>query len=320
MKTVKFIAFADLHVDIMFDSIKRVKAVIEAAKSENADFILNLGDILYPPNDFMVKHNVTLRKDKWFYCERDGEKREILAMLSGCGIPVYHVIGNHDSDANPKKVFCDYMGMAHNYYSFDVGGFHFAALDTSYIREKGIDIPYQERNVTEAGLYPCVSGEQLIWLKNDVLASGKPTVLLSHHPLYKGGVGNYEQVFETVREINSDKKLIRLCVNGHTHLDGLQTFSDIPCLDINSISHHWVGWEYRYARYSEKTEAEYPYISSVVPYKEPVLACIDISLDRAAVKGTSSVFAEPCPYTLGMKEDERHYICTAEIKDYEISL
>ncbi|MCL2604292.1 MAG: metallophosphoesterase [Defluviitaleaceae bacterium] len=300
--SVKFIAFADLHVDIMFDAVRRVRAVIEAAEKERADFILNLGDIMYPPNDFLIKNGVALRKDKWFYCERDEEKREILALLNGCGIPVYHVMGNHDSDACPKGVFVDFMGMPHTFHSFEVNGYLFAALDTS------------------EGPEPSISEGQLAWLEAEILSSGKPAILLSHHPLYEGGIENHDRVARFITRINADKKRVCLSINGHTHLDGMQYFAGVPCLDINSISCHWVGWEYRYARYDDATEKAYPYINCVVPYEEAVFACVTVSRGNASVKGTSGAFAEPCPYTLGMPESERHYICTAGITDREIPL
>ena len=52
-ESVTFAVFADLHVDIMHDSIARVQAVIGAAKQKGAQFLVHLGDLTYPEEEFM---------------------------------------------------------------------------------------------------------------------------------------------------------------------------------------------------------------------------------------------------------------------------
>jgi len=321
MNPEKFIIFSDLHVDIMHDSISRVEAVIKAAKAENAGCIINLGDILYPPNDFLIENGVQPQKDRWFYCERDEEKYKLRELFNNCGIPVYHVIGNHDSDACPKSVFVDFMGMKHNYYSFDRGDYHFVALDTSYIRNGSNDIPYQlyGEDKQPGSAYPCVPDEQLEWMKKDILASDKPTIILSHHPISRNeGIKNNDQVRRILNEINAGKKRIILCINGHAHLDGLMMLDGIPCLDVNSITCDYMGWEYRYKNFDDYIETNYPYISSVAPYKEAVFASITLAQDKIDVKGYSSEYIGPTPYELGLPKNERFYECTATIVDREI--
>ena len=305
-------------MDIMHDSIARIEKVIEAARAQKAGCIINLGDIMYPPNDFLLKNGVRPTPNKWFYCERDQEKYRLRDMLNNCGIPVYHVIGNHDSDACPKEVFVDFMGMEGNYYSFDLGDYHFVALDTSFIRVGNQDIPYQryaDREFNNAK-YPCVSEAQLEWLKKDVLASGKPTIILSHHPISRvEGIANFDRVREVLKDINAGQKRVILCINRHTHLDGLMHLDGIPCLDINSITCDWMGWEYRHKNFDDEIEEKYPYISSVAPYKEAVFACITLSPKGAEVKGYSSEYIGPTPYELGLPRHERAYECTAAILD-----
>ena len=320
METIKFMVFSDLHVDIMHDSIKRVKEVIRVAAAEKVDFILSLGDTLYPPNDVLLRNNVQIRKDRWFYCDRDTEKHELLDLMNKCGIPFYHVIGNHDSDCCPKKVFTDYMGMEHNYYCFDIKGLRFAAIDTSYIYYDGKYIPYENRNLEslENAIYPCVPEEQLEWLKKVTQTADKPVIVLSHHQLHGEGDGveNHERVKAVINKINRDKKRIILCLTGHSHLDGIQIHNGVPYIDINSLSCHWVGDLYTHDHYNNAEMAEaYPYMSSVAPYKSPVFACYTINREGISIKGYSSEIVGPSPYELGMQENSRHYTVTAAIAD-----
>ena len=170
--------------------------------------------------------------------------------------------------------------------------------------------------------YPCVSKEQLEWLKEDVIASGKPTIILTHHPVrpggYEKGIENYDEVRQVISQLNQDKKRIILFLCGHTHLDGLGWMDDIPQLDINSISCVWMGHEYLYKNYDDETEKNYPYISSVAPYQGPVFACITLSPDIIDVKGYSSDYVGPTPYELGLPMDDRFYECTPSVKDRRI--
>ena len=329
---MKFIIFADLHVDTMHDTVPRVKKMIETAQNEKADMIISLGDILYPPNDFMSARGIELRPDKWFYCERDEEKYEVRSLLKDCGIPVYHVTGNHDTDACTKKVFVEFMEMINNYYSFDhyvkTGkdseiDFHFVALDTSYIKVGDNYIPYEERNKDnyEDGKYPCVSEEQLDWLKRDVIAANKPTIILTHHSISrKNDVKNFDRVREAINELNADKQRVILCINGHSHLDGLEMLDGVPRLDINSCTHVWMGSSYVYRNFDDETEKKYPYLCNVAPYKEPVFACITLTKEAIEVKGYSSEFIGPTPYELGLPRDERYYEVTALTSDRIIPL
>ena len=320
---MKFIIFSDHHVDTMHDSVPRLKKIIDAARDEKADMIINLGDFLYPPNDFLTERGIAIHPDKWFYCDRDDEKYHVRSMLRECGIPVYHVIGNHDTDACTKKAYVDFMGMVHNYHSFNSGDYHFVAIDTSYIKVGEEYIPYEERNrdLFEDALYPCVSEEQLDWMRRDVLAADKPTIILTHHSISrKNDVVNFERVRQVINEINAGKQRIIMCINGHSHLDGLEIVDGVPALDINSSAHTWMGGEYVYRNFDDETEEKYPYLCNVAPYKEAVFACITMMPHEIHVKGYSSEFLGPTPYELGLPRDERYYEVTALTSDRVIPI
>jgi len=49
--SVVFGVFTDLHMDIMHDSLFRLRTFLNAAERCNVDFIVNLGDFSYPDRD-----------------------------------------------------------------------------------------------------------------------------------------------------------------------------------------------------------------------------------------------------------------------------
>ena len=46
---IKFGVCADLHIDIVPDSEKRLQAFLEECERQKTDFIIHLGDFCYPP-------------------------------------------------------------------------------------------------------------------------------------------------------------------------------------------------------------------------------------------------------------------------------
>ena len=106
-ESVTFAVFADLHVDIMHDSIARVQAVIGAAKQKGAQFLVHLGDLTYPEEEFMRERFGKTQSDMdpiAFRCTRNEEKREVMRLLRECGLPVWHTLGNHECDAGTKEM------------------------------------------------------------------------------------------------------------------------------------------------------------------------------------------------------------------------
>lgn len=97
-------------------------------------------------------------------------------------LPAYHLLGNHDAagwregDIPPDDprfgwgLLREKLGMESLYYSFNHGGWHFAALHNLTLTERG-------QYVSE---FP---DEQLAFLRDDLRANqGRPTILFGHFP------------------------------------------------------------------------------------------------------------------------------------------
>ena len=89
----------------------------------------------------------------------------------------YHVIGNHDVYNLDKAQYREILGIASTYYSFDAGGYHFIALDVQYTLD-GTDLAN-----TYTGVAGFVPPAEMDWLRADLAASERPTVVLVHQRL-----------------------------------------------------------------------------------------------------------------------------------------
>ncbi|MBI5870388.1 MAG: metallophosphoesterase [Actinobacteria bacterium] len=140
--------------------------------AEGLDLVLNAGDLIYGLPSDTLDQNVA-KYDGFF---------AVTAPLTA-SVPMYTAIGNHEyagsagSRAGYEQEFTlpvnngiDAATSGEHYYSFDNGDTHFVALST--------EIPGQEGMIT---------GNQRLWLTQDLVANNKPwTVIFMHRPLYSG--------------------------------------------------------------------------------------------------------------------------------------
>jgi predicted phosphodiesterase len=324
VKKTQFAVFADLHIDIMHDALIRLEKVIDTAREQRVDFIISLGDFTYPDNDYLEKRDFTNRDKKAFLCDRNQEKKKALEMLDNCGIPVYHVIGNHEADSCNKKITMEYLKMSKPYYSFDKNGSHFIVLDCNYIFDGQSYIDYELCNYHyyKNDQLPFLPPEEMEWLEKDIMSASGPCVIFSHQSLSDKvlGIQNREQVWELISRVNKDKKRVVLCLNGHSHIDGMSEHEGVPFLDINSISNIWLGRDYQFIRYSSEIDKKFPYIKSTAPYKDPLYAIVTIDKDSIKIEGTKSEFEGPSPYELGYPLSSSEFVSTPVISDRVLPL
>ena len=124
MKEVKFAVFTDLHYEHSPDGNDRLEFFIDKVKSEDIDFIVQLGDFCYPIE----------------------ENRSILSKFDSLKIPLYSVIGNHDSDVYSREMIKDFLYMNDYCYSFTSGHVKFIILDSCYIKTGDGCVPYSKKN------------------------------------------------------------------------------------------------------------------------------------------------------------------------------
>lgn len=195
---------ADIHQDIIHDAEGRIKVFINQMKSEEPDFIIQLGDFCHP-----IKDNKRFLK---IWDEFEGSK--------------HHVLGNHDMDLANKSETIKFWGMKDDYYSFDYKGFHFIILDANFIKKEGQSnfIDYANANFyLNHKERPWINDKQLLWLEKDLATSVLPTIVFSHQGLgnEKGGVVNKIEVQSILSNAkNSDESnKVLACINGHNHVD-----------------------------------------------------------------------------------------------------
>ena len=153
----------------MTNTEERLAAFTDAMNAWGADFVIELGDF--------VNGWVVLGADPG----DPARIPEILAwadvLYAGFEGPRYHVIGNHDVYNLDKEQYRSILGIESTYYSFDVGAYHFVVLDVQYA-EDGSDLAH-----TYTGVGGFVPEPQLEWLRADLAASDRPTVVFVHQML-----------------------------------------------------------------------------------------------------------------------------------------
>lgn len=169
--------------------------------------------------------------------------------------PVYHVLGNHDFDNLTREQFLPNItnGTADSkidwqktYYSFDTDNLHCVVLDADYT----VDAPHRPFDLkTDDNGDGSISGdeawwnwkdawvpqEELDWLAQDLAASSKPTIVLTHQTLYEeANAGSYAidlmvKNADAVRSVLEADGDVIAVFSGHHHAGGFQ--------EINGIGH-----------------------------------------------------------------------------------
>lgn len=317
---VRFAVIADLHVDIMPDAVSRMQAFCEAAVESRADFLLHLGDMMYPEEAFIAANapeSLEKRKKSWFICDRDDEKLAVKKLIADTGLPMYGTLGNHDMDSCTKATTCAYWGMPAPYYTFVEGGVRFLVLDTNFFRENGRLVDYAHCNYAHAQESAFLSPEELAWAEETIMASAEPCVLTAHsalgddilYPVNRG------ELWDMIARTNRDKRRVILALNGHNHVDGVSVRNGVPFISINSASNIWIGHDYDTVRYSETISRLYPHIKGTAPYRDALFAIFEITPEGIRVTGRQSGFVGPAPQALDFPEAKSFFDPCACIRD-----
>ena len=196
-KSLKFAVISDLHQDIMHDAPKRLTDFLQAAKDQEVDFIINLGD----------------------FCQVKKENAAIMKMWNGYDGEKHLALGNHDMDNCSKEEYIRFAGMPGRYYSFDKGDFHFIVLDPNHVYDGKKYIPYSHgKFYVDASKREFIDEEQMEWLKNDLRNTQKRCILFSHQCL-ENVVGNRTAVRAILEDENrrAGFRKVVAAFSGHSH-------------------------------------------------------------------------------------------------------
>lgn len=259
---IRFAVFTDLHYDHIPDGDRRIKEFLDAVRLKNPDFILSLGDLCYPA----------------------AENRKVIDALEQSGVPVYHTIGNHDTDQYSLEEVMDFLKIESSYYSFLIDDVKFIVLNTCYIRDGQKCVPFLKRNYDKTKqAYPWLPQVEADWLLQELESEDCYYVVFSHHSLANDfrdrGIANRE----AVRALLENRKVL-FCMNGHDHGDGCTIINGIPYITLNSMSYIWHGMKELYA-YDAKTHEKYPSLKNMILYQEPLHAFVEISDKEARITG-----------------------------------
>ena len=305
---ITFAIAGDPHSEIMHDGMKRMRKFLSAAREANADFIIHLGDLTYP-NDCTDTHCPVENMPENIYDAyvHSGEKdnESIIALFEGFEKPAYHVMGNHEFDfSSPEDVLRLYR-VPGLYYSFHVKGWHFIVLDGNFMRNAAGELEHYDR-----GQYfykrdlPYLPQEQLAWLEEELRANNEPVILFSHQPLYNqsGGIKNHRELAALIDSARAEGKDIRMCINGHLHLDILDDIGGILYYNVNSMSNQWVGKANSCpGRFSQEIERKNPSLQYVIPYEKAIYSIVTLDETGVSVKGVCSGYVQPGPRKMGYK-------------------
>lgn len=149
-------------------------------------------------------------------------------LLAQCGIPVHHIIGNHDTARLDIGELLTLLNRPSHFYSFDVTGAHVVILHTLY-RAGRVVLP----------------DEQVKWLRDDLAGTRLPALVCLHHSFADQDLrGNpwFEGAPEAcladnraeVRKVLRDAGNVIAVINGHLHWNHIDWHDGIPYITVQS--------------------------------------------------------------------------------------
>ncbi|MEX0793638.1 MAG: metallophosphoesterase [Pirellulaceae bacterium] len=188
------------------ESLAKLEEAGKAFAEHKPDFVVELGDFIDAAADVATEQRYL---------------KAIQAEFSQVAQDRHYVLGNHCVDTLTKEEFLGGVGQEKSYYSFDQAGHHFIVLDSCF-RSDGT--PYQRKNFTWTD--PNVSAEELEWLKADLAANDKPTIVFAHQRLdvsNSHGVKNAPAVREALEKSGN----VQVVFQGHSHKNELNEIGGI---------------------------------------------------------------------------------------------
>ena len=296
---VRFGVFADLHIDFIHDSRKRFDGFLSECRESEVDFCVQLGDFC-PPNGVNT-----------------ADKEYIIEQIKTSTIPFYHVLGNHDMDANCKIDVLKYIGASDAHNSFDYGGVHFVILDACYYQTGSEYINYNYGNYRELSgdvKIPVLPPSELAWLQSDLEQAKYPTIIFTHQSLIesRAGIQNTDEFRKVVASASND---VIFAVCGHEHVDRLEHKDGIWYLCLNSMSYYWAGSKYTHDTYPQEIVEKYDKLTKVFPYKGPLYAIVEVNDEGISVYGKQTSIVGATPKELQFEKKGLVDEITASIKD-----
>lgn len=298
---IKIGLVADLHHALIHNGMQRLNQFLEAARKADVDFIMELGDFHILAYDDQTESGKHARfTDRQIY-----NKFAFLRRFNSFEKPAYHTLGNHDCDYYTYTETLKLYGMENNYYSFHKKGWHFIVLDGNYFMDDdGNYVHYSKgQYFKQRGKLPYISPDQLEWLDKELSETNEPVIIFSHQPLfnYQACIRNVDAFQAVLKKAKDNGKNIRMCVNGHIHIDDLDEIDGTMYYNVNSMSlGTWLGKAYATQRFSDQTERNNPYLQYVEPYTKALYSIVTMDDEGFHVDGIKGGFVHPSAMELGV--------------------
>lgn len=261
---IRFLVFGDLHMEDCADGIQRLKRILNHAKEEQVDFIVSLGDLCFPTEEYI----------------------QAMDMIRSCGIPVHHTIGNHDVQDWEIAQSLLFLGKEKPYEAFEAGEYKFIILDTCYWKSEDGEYHFPNKQRIPS-LYPWVPMEQQKWLKEQ-MSDGKKYIIFSHmslvNPFMRRGIANKEDI----QRIFEGKDVL-LCMNGHDHGSDLKEINGVPYYTVSSAS-QFCWWN-----------AQTGDVKNLF-FRDPLHVIVELDDDEIRIQGMASEFDGLRPEDVGVTD------------------
>jgi 3',5'-cyclic-AMP phosphodiesterase len=217
----------DLHFGPEARHQGKLRKLSHQANELTHDFVREMNTMVRP--DFVVNLGDDIEDESR---EADlARYGECQAVLSGLHTPLVNVAGNHDlihlNRADLNRVWGRTGPL---YYSFDFGAWHFVVLHT--LEKTGVEIRVPE--------------PQMNWLRADLAATAKPTVVLMHHSASEQSLDDSRwwpgrphlalvKERAQIRQIFEESGRVRAVFNGHLHWNHLDVIGAIPYVTVQSL-------------------------------------------------------------------------------------
>ncbi len=246
-RVLRFAHMTDIHVQPELRASEGMTAALVHLRSQpdQPGLVITGGDLImdsFDSDDARTKLQWEIFNKVW---------------ADNCRIPTKHTLGNHDcwgfnqkgsgttgNEPNwGKKRATDALGMTSPYHSFDMAGWHFVILDSTF----------REGN----GYIARLDDAQFEWLKGDLAAvpAGVPIVVVSHMPIV-----TVTTIFDGNDDVNRTKPIaparmhvdgkritklfrqypnLRLCISGHIHQNDRIDRLGVTYICAGAVSGAW---------------------------------------------------------------------------------
>lgn len=305
---IKFCVCSDYHLHSQYPiEIDGLKSIVERAKKNNVDALIHCGDFII---------DIKNRKDA-----------VDLFLNNEMGIPAFGCYGNHELESMESLEELNSVYRVENsYYYIDLKGFRFVITDTNYFEKDGLIQHYPGYSVGGPDWtydHNLLGEEQICWLKETLISSPYPCIILSHASFEVAGgcSGDAEKVQKLLREVNSEfPKRVIMCINGHYHTNSVKVIDNIAYLNVNTV--YMGGWiPQKHDLFPKEFSSKYQSADNCVFFKEPLSAIVTVDSEGIIdIEGMeTSYIYDVTPEKIGMSiqtpiGDNVPYISNAHIE------